>query len=513
MEAASHEYFGYENVDESNNNDDAAGGGSIKSARVLLQRGLRINSQAQNLWLQSFCLELHYIQKLRGRREILSLENSADAGDKSDNSNEGTDELESSLKLPHIIYKNAIKSIPSDVSFRMKFVEQCKLFPKTKVLVRLVIESIEQDFQSNEEAWITRTQLLIDNNQSDEMNKGFMLSNKPFNDDDDDDSADNNNTSRKRKREELGGSEDIDEKVIKTLNDAVNIVQTPKMYVESLVFLKRYIAKLSDLHDNGDDGTKSRMAKLISTVIQQINMAENAVAITAELAIEMSTILYELGLSDQSLQLIKRLTDENPQCKENANCWLKIVEISEQGNIDQVETKTIKSSIKLLRKALRIVPMYDSGYIRILSQLFINLLTIAPKINKDDELFITYEQLLLLYQQNEETEISLPAIALAYLRYAKKKDVNIARKVYQKLLFHSNSCENLLSSDEDVQMMRVYFDECLELEESIKTSSKSKTKQQKQLLNNLYNAASKLFQTIDEKLAHSYFQKRSESVF
>ena len=80
IEAASFEYFGYvaqdyENASkggtDSDNVNSKVVGSSIQNARVLMQRGLRINKSSAELWLQYFALELHYVQKLRGRKEIL----------------------------------------------------------------------------------------------------------------------------------------------------------------------------------------------------------------------------------------------------------------------------------------------------------------------------------------------------------------------------------------------------------------------------------------------------------
>eukprot|EP00978_Attheya_sp_CCMP212_P027549 scaffold92334_cov29-Attheya_sp.AAC.1 len=71
IEAASHEFF--DNITDASNEGGLAGGGSIRSARILLQRGLRLNPHSQELWLQYFSLEFHYIQKITGRRNVLAL--------------------------------------------------------------------------------------------------------------------------------------------------------------------------------------------------------------------------------------------------------------------------------------------------------------------------------------------------------------------------------------------------------------------------------------------------------
>jgi len=61
IDAASHEFFGH---------------GSARNARMLLQRGLRAHGTSETavpeeLWLQHFVLELHVIQRLKGRAIML----------------------------------------------------------------------------------------------------------------------------------------------------------------------------------------------------------------------------------------------------------------------------------------------------------------------------------------------------------------------------------------------------------------------------------------------------------
>ncbi|KAH9187192.1 hypothetical protein AeNC1_010835, partial [Aphanomyces euteiches] len=47
---------------------------NVDSARVLMQRSIRINPHSKMLWHEYFRLELLYVQKLRARREVLGLD-------------------------------------------------------------------------------------------------------------------------------------------------------------------------------------------------------------------------------------------------------------------------------------------------------------------------------------------------------------------------------------------------------------------------------------------------------
>eukprot|EP00551_Chaetoceros_affinis_P004239 CAMPEP_0203665120 /NCGR_PEP_ID=MMETSP0090-20130426/2390_1 /ASSEMBLY_ACC=CAM_ASM_001088 /TAXON_ID=426623 /ORGANISM="Chaetoceros affinis, Strain CCMP159" /LENGTH=707 /DNA_ID=CAMNT_0050528575 /DNA_START=85 /DNA_END=2208 /DNA_ORIENTATION=- len=527
IEAASHEYFGY----VTNEKDEGmSGGGSIKSARVLLQRGLRINTSSKNLWMQYFCLELHYIQKLRGRREILQLNLDAngkgstnqDGDHDTGGSNDDEDdvvaaEIDESVKLPLIIYNNAIKSIPNDIAFRMQFIEQSKLFPETQSLVSHIMKTVESDFENMEDAWIARACFVIDNQHSEATKKnGFFLTNEPNGETDD-------STLRKRKIAEISnGKNNVpDDKLVETLREATEAITSPNMFLESIILLRNYMTKLtSSLEEEDEEGEyddddddiaeaiRKRISKIIQFIVQLINEAESKVTVTPVLAIEMVTCLLELGLSSQSLKLMKRLTDENPECKKDPNCWLKIVEISELNGSNP------KSSSKILRRALEYIPLHDPGHKDILSRLFMNLLTTSSKASYDEELSSTYEKILLLSSNNtEQSRISIPMISLAYLNYAtNKNDINLIRRVYKKLLYNSSYCQSALTSAEDVKNMKIFFDKCLTFEKQelkMSRSNQSSEKRCKHMLNGLFDAAFKYFINIDDNLAHSYNQRGS----
>ncbi len=494
IEAASHEYFGYE-MDNTNNNDDgdekSEGGGSIKSARVLLQRGLRINPTAKSVWLQSFCLELHYIQKLRGRRVILQLQAVAER-DSSDE-DENDQEVDNVFKLPTIIFKNAIKAIPDNAIFRLQFVEQCKLFPQTQSLSDMIMDSIVTDFQNVEDVWIARAQLMLQNNQSELLETQGIAT-------------------RKRRRD--GDTFDSDEKMLQILREATDALSTPKMYLQCLEFLRLYFSTMCTSFDETDDITlaRKRMSNIIEFSVQLINKAEIAVSVSPELAISMTSCLEEFGLSNQALKLIKSLTNDNPECKKEYKCWLKIAEISGSININDSGDKNLKVSCKVLRKALDWVPLYDSGYLMILSQLFMNLLSDHNLSSSKDELLSTYEKILLLHHQVKESEISLPSITLAYIRFA-ANDITVVRQIYKKSLLNPHYREIASGHDNDPNIMKEIFDECILLEtEQLRIAEFGSKKRMLEIhhLLSLNDAAYLYFLQVNGKFAQVYSQQKIE---
>ncbi|CAM9506257.1 unnamed protein product [Ectocarpus fasciculatus] len=184
-------------------------GGNASSARSLMQRGLRINPGATNLWLQYFRLEFSYVEKLMGRREILGLEAERGGvgdngqGNDDDGGRQGMDipELEAeagqsggpSFKavkkaagaegtlgggdgarpapvmndtarrfykgaVPMAVFRAAVKAIPADVGFRAGFLRCCaEDFPVlSSEAAQSILTSIEKDFPESCEAWEVR---------------------------------------------------------------------------------------------------------------------------------------------------------------------------------------------------------------------------------------------------------------------------------------------------------------------------------------------------------------------
>jgi hypothetical protein len=121
---------------------------NAKNARVILQRAIRSCANDKKVWSQYFTMELHYIQKMRGRREVLQLDGAM-----------GKKMAESDMfsgKVPLLVYQGAIRAVPDDVAFRLDFLHILRDFPQTEMLETAILDSIERDFSGDTEAWIAR---------------------------------------------------------------------------------------------------------------------------------------------------------------------------------------------------------------------------------------------------------------------------------------------------------------------------------------------------------------------
>ncbi|KAJ3303548.1 U3 snoRNP protein [Kappamyces sp. JEL0829] len=168
--------------------------GSITAARVLLQRGLRLNPQDQKLWLEYFKLELLWIEKLKQRRKVLfdqdlSIQNQINQeltkepapaveldnieGEEThqdifskdkillESKQEGTAPMLAKelapeqmslveLLIPKLVLKNALKAIPNDAKFRIAFLDIYIEFGiDTRPARAEVYQGLLQDFGTN----------------------------------------------------------------------------------------------------------------------------------------------------------------------------------------------------------------------------------------------------------------------------------------------------------------------------------------------------------------------------
>ncbi|KAG3106499.1 hypothetical protein PI124_g13597 [Phytophthora idaei] len=150
---------------------------NVDSARVLMQRAIRLNKHNQKLWLEYFRLELLYVQKLAMRRQVLRLDEEVEKPVDDDGSTVLIDELpeekdaeeeevseEMAAKMnarklvlqgaiAKIVYTNAVAAISDDVAFRLKFVEIRDLFGSLTAskLSDFILKDCLENFPKSEE--------------------------------------------------------------------------------------------------------------------------------------------------------------------------------------------------------------------------------------------------------------------------------------------------------------------------------------------------------------------------
>lgn len=486
IEAASHEYFGHTGTadgDDSTQEPESAAsaGGSVANARVLLQRGLRVNPRSKDLWLQYFSLELHYIQKLRGRREILQLglnqkglaETAADE-----------DDVQSSAQIPLIVFKNAIKSVPEGIQFRLKFVELCRMFPETGGIETFIMSTVDSDFADDPEAWIVRAGYAADAGEHicDEY-VGFVP----------DDGG-----------EKLaGGHSDCD--VHHILDEATDTIESVAMYLAAIGFMKRSM----------DDGTEcdSRDVKFLGRLFQK---ADNAGISSPDLLLEHTRYLVSTGNVNSAVTLLRDVVNDpnNPSSKD-ARLWLELAQIIRR--VDYAGYHCIdldETPIVILERALERIPIHDDGYINIAVRLFHTLMCLtseglsgAERMRRQEKISELFARILLLsFSKNGGRGHNMPELCFMYLQHANMTGgIDAARKAYETVLFKSNYAKSRDGKDENaIGSMKPFFDACISIEQ-LSTGADLSTKAR---LRKLYNAAAIFFKHCNQHSIVSEYKKR-----
>jgi len=135
--------------------------GNPETARSLMQRALRNNRQSTKLWHEYFRLELMHIEKIKKRREMLGV-GGIDLKGNTEIDPEMMEEFLSN-KIPHIVYKNAIKDMPEDIEFRLRFLDISREFPDHENTVEIIHNSLLEDFATNELTYHSIAQLPLYN--------------------------------------------------------------------------------------------------------------------------------------------------------------------------------------------------------------------------------------------------------------------------------------------------------------------------------------------------------------
>lgn len=145
---------------------------NIPNSRTLLQRGLRVNPSAKQLWLEYFRMELLHVEKVKKRSMILGLKEAVESQGEGEPEQVTPEFLGG--KVPEIVYKKAIECIPDDIKFRKSFIEIYHLFEDTKQGCDLVYNSLLEDFPLSEEVWNLAARRCLDERKS-EVKKGKAI--------------------------------------------------------------------------------------------------------------------------------------------------------------------------------------------------------------------------------------------------------------------------------------------------------------------------------------------------
>ena len=491
IEAASHEFFG---IEVQGNTQPV--GGSIESARVLLQRGLRVNATSQELWVQYFSLELHYIQKLRGRREILQIEQ------------QGTDSVYADSKIPRIVYDNAIKQIPADVGLRMKFLDACAMFPETAALERHIQTTIERDFQNSAEAWIARARFLAKKNDDnggggmERTTAGFTLTSHE---------AENIN--------EKDGDANNKKKVVSKYNDPVldalaegaEAVETPDMYLQCVRFVREY---------GGNNGAVEKCKGFFLDIIETARRKDK---LSTDLVLELATFHDADGDTKTATETIRAFLSERGRegmddPHDYHQLWV------EQARL-LFRSGDHSDAIKALQRGRESIPLHKNGHMVVLLELFgacciTTEQSEGPTAGRFEKLDDLFAEILLLSPGKPirfDATFGVGSFAQASHRLVLLKvdggSVDSAKATADAILRSTMSSDPASVQDDDLPVMRNFFVEALRLWRNQGASNQRKrAKTDKTHLKRIYQAAIRFFESCSPATADEFREQYQEVV-
>ena len=510
IEAASNEFFGPNR--------------SVKSARVLLQRALRLNgNSSEELWLQYFTLELHYAQTLKGRRKILRPDEDEDNDNDNDDDDEedGSDDDETKMndasdynRIAMIVLKNAIRSIPNNIKFRLKFLDACQKFPDTADLMEYVQTSMASDFTDEPESWIARAIYQF------EKTKG------------------GNEPNAKRARISGTGDEiDAKDPVLAVLSDAIDTLRTSEMLLQAFRFAEDYRMELEQI-ENADSDSVEQVDDFINGIWVR---ARDGIVQTdsSELAIEHTNYLVRQGKAEDALRIIKNhcTTRSRPGASNGAvgassDAWFLWASLA---------SSSTKKQAGVLNRALQSLPVdKHPDYVAVLLQYFAAQLRVADpgsgveRGNGDSgekKLFETLQKLLLLAPKtvgdlviepgSTGLDFELRDVFEGYTaclnHFYERRGIAGARSVYEAVLFRSTAAS--VVTEDSAGPVRGFVDRCLELEHKEQQQQQQQqsppakatgSKSNQRILCKLYDKAIDIF--AETSMEETYRNDRNERV-
>lgn len=460
IQAASHEYFG--------NN-------SIRSARILLQRGLRLNPKSHQLWLQYFCLELHVVQKLQARRSIL-------LGDHSDDDRHRKEGNSSSqaVSMARLVFDQAIQANPTIVIPLCKqFLDQCRLFPHNEALEQHILARMTQADSSPDEVqvWMKRVFHQYQKEKNSGKTVGFMTQ------------------STSSDREERNIDSFGDGSVLSTLREATQKVPSRDMYQQAINFLRSYMDGIDDSGyvEDVQQSQKVRVqcSELLAALVSEV-AASNFYS-SEQLALDCAEILQdyeEIKAMEVLEQFVSSKADGGGKRKASALVWMRWAGLAATSG----STHGVERSVTILEQGLRQTSMDRPDYMLLLLQL------IGAKMRQKsgiDVIVPILERIMLLapgFVELEELvdppfEIrSIPGALLRCIQYATQHGgLDSIRRVYKVVLIQSNFVRIVQPTEE----LKMFFEESIKAENKALLLTDAKSNKDK--LRQLYEIAGQVF--------------------
>lgn len=344
---------------------------NVAAARALMQSGLRMCPNSENLWIEYLRMELTYLNKLKARKVALGedkgtlVRETKDADEKQwkeenkdlfmsldDEEKEKDDHVsdeESEQKLNFFsehasgllktIYSGAIQALPSSFSLRKQFLQILEAIEvaDSEELREEILRDMKRDFSTDPEYWDWLAKLeMSDASSTEKKNEDAMLSKL--------------------------------QKAVQVYEEATKIVPSALMFNLYIKFLMDGIASE---REGEASGLSNHTLSHISHVLKVYEKAERVGCLTEELACQYVSFYTELGRLDEAKKVAEKLC--NGKLSDSVKLWLLRVSVEirfiSKSSLSPSKTDAL-SIFELLKTVLTKMSMSEAESLWILALKF-----------------------------------------------------------------------------------------------------------------------------------------------
>ncbi|KAK6264987.1 hypothetical protein SCA6_020421 [Theobroma cacao] len=288
---------------------------NVAAARALMQNGLRMCPNSEDLWVEYLRMELTYLNKLKARKAALGEDKGTLVRDHKDadekqwkeenkdlfmslddeekgNDDHGSDEesekkldlfLEHASGILKTIYKGAIQAIPSSFGLRKQFLEILEAIEvaDSEELHEEILSDMKRDFSADPEYWDWLARLeMSDASSSGKKNEDAMLS---------------------------------------QLQKAVRVYEEATKTVPSAVMFNLYIKFFMDVIAS-ERGEMEAYSSYVSHILKVYEKAETKGCLTEELACQYISFYTQIGRLEEAKKVAEKLC--SGKLSDSVRLWL-----------------------------------------------------------------------------------------------------------------------------------------------------------------------------------------------
>lgn len=405
---------------------------NVAAARALMQNGLRVCPNSDDLWVEYLRMELTYLNKLKARRVALgegegslvrdkkSVEDeqwkdenkelfmSLDDKVEKDKDGSGVDEededddedangrvdvfKEKGSNVLQAIYGGAVEALPSSFDLRRRFLEilEATDLAHSDDFRNTILSDLKRDFSSDPEYW----NWLARNEMSDCLSVEFANPQM--------------------------------QKAIQVFEEGLQTITSSSLFEMYIKFLMEAIER-----SNGDDddisSSSDSTGEFISHLISVYKIADGTGCLTEELADDYVSIYLKLGRADDALKLAENLC--SGKFAGSAKLWLSRVSIETRSlSSNSTPSKAdLESVFQLLSNALKKVPIAES------ESLWLMAFKIFAQQNKYFDKLVEMSVLSVAKGNNGSDPVFCLASVVVKL-VLQAKGIHSAREIYKRFL-------------------------------------------------------------------------------